>query len=529
MAAKEKPTRKWLQAHKERIDGVLEDLRTDSFSWVKETIPVYYSQGVLAADNDLGVEARLATGTLHEETLSILTENAIASFDQCVWTIGRTCNDVYRTLSLNSVVGSTIGYGTVKESAKILKDTLAEKGITGFKDRAGRNWNMASYAEMVSRTTTMQARLRGQWNEFVNHGEDLVRVSSHATKCSLCAPWEDRILSISGHSEQFDSIESAMAAGLFHPNCMHATSLYVDPREVKDAEKWMQETIAIQEQRKANPTGLSSEEQEELKKVRERFASTKIRPTRDWKEKAERRLYDAFSTLSEKIGIDAEKLLDKIDVALKEHLADGDLTIRIDAYHLTHVLHDGRFKSQFELAHSGGCYDPNFRSDIEKELMGYAKTATDPKNRPIYGAFVKNKTGQQIEDLENYGDCYVKINPAMRKNVTVCWGDSMDEAYRSKSAFPRPIDKPDWRCLPKCTAWQIEDEYNETKDIDSAIKNTIGKMGTGETNTYMEIQFHGRVTKGDILSIHNIEGDEELVSGLAYKYGIPFVSKEGFW
>jgi hypothetical protein len=118
-------------------------------------------------------------------------------------------------------------------------DEMEQKGIIGFVDKAGREWNIARYTEMLARTTVMNARNESKMNDWRLRGHDLVRVSSHETVCEKCKPWEGAVLSISGETKKYPSLAEAREAGLFHPNCQHSTGLFVDlddlDEEVPDA------------------------------------------------------------------------------------------------------------------------------------------------------------------------------------------------------------------------------------------------------------------------------------------------------
>jgi len=90
----------------------------------------------------------------------------------------------------------------------------------------------------VARTTTMEAHLQGTANRLVEQGHDLVKVSTHRGACELCQPWQGKILSITGKTEGYPTLEEAKAAGLFHPNCRHAYGLYIDlEKEIKEIEE----------------------------------------------------------------------------------------------------------------------------------------------------------------------------------------------------------------------------------------------------------------------------------------------------
>jgi len=222
----------------ENVNAILEDLRAGSRTWCERAIPRTYIAGAKSADAQLkavGVKSTVAGfGTIHQQAAQVLAEAAYKRFDEVALTIGRRADDIYRTLALENVRGSVIGYKTWEQVARNFRNELAEQGVTGFKDTADRQWNMRTYAEMVARTTTMECQLEGTKNRFLEHGYDLVVVSSHYNPCDKCKPWEGKVLSLTGKTEGYPTLEEAKAAKLFHPNCRHTFSLYVDlDKEIK--------------------------------------------------------------------------------------------------------------------------------------------------------------------------------------------------------------------------------------------------------------------------------------------------------
>jgi hypothetical protein len=221
----------YLAQMKQNIEAILQQLREGNRTWCSEAIPRVYSEGLKNADamlKDVGASTSAAFGAIHQQAAQVLAENAFQRFEDVVQVIGRQVNDIYRELALENVRGTVVGYDTWKQTARRFREQLAERGVTGFKDRAGKMWNMRTYTEMVARTTTMQAHLEGTANRLVEQGHDLVKVSTHRGACELCQPWQGKILSITGKTKGYPTLEEAKAAGLFHPNCRHAYGLYID-------------------------------------------------------------------------------------------------------------------------------------------------------------------------------------------------------------------------------------------------------------------------------------------------------------
>ena len=226
----------YLAAMKKNINQILEQLRAGSRTWCTEAIPRVYVQGATMADRmitEAGFEVTSGAGfgAIHQQAAQVLAENAFESLDNVAQAIGRRTEGIYRDLALENVRGAVTGYDTWKQAARNFREQLAERGVTGFKDRTGREWNMRSYSEMVARTTTMEAHNQGTINRLAESDFDLVIVSSHGGACKLCVPWESKVLSITGKTPGYPTLAEAKAAGLFHPNCAHAMSLYIDLEE----------------------------------------------------------------------------------------------------------------------------------------------------------------------------------------------------------------------------------------------------------------------------------------------------------
>lgn len=140
----------------------------------------------------------------------------------------RTTEDVYRQAVAEASSQVITGVDTRREAAQRVVNTLANQGISGFVDEAGRSWNISSYAEMATRSASGRAAIDGMASQLQENDKDLVIVSDHGGECELCRPWERQVLSLSGNSDKYPSLSEARSAGLFHPNCRHTINLYVE-------------------------------------------------------------------------------------------------------------------------------------------------------------------------------------------------------------------------------------------------------------------------------------------------------------
>lgn len=116
--------------------------------------------------------------------------------------------------------GSTLSYRRI-QAAQTALDDLASQGITGFTDKAGRQWDLASYVEMATRTAVSNAWDDMQAAIMTRSGLDLVKTGTHSTEgsCKLCVPWLNRELSLTGATPGYPTVDEAKAAGWRHPSC----------------------------------------------------------------------------------------------------------------------------------------------------------------------------------------------------------------------------------------------------------------------------------------------------------------------
>ncbi|MFJ2017238.1 phage minor capsid protein [Streptomyces nodosus] len=157
----------------------------------------------------------------------------------------RAVDDQYRAVIAEVSATPLLGAGTRRQATQDAMARFADRGITGFRDRAGRRWQLTSYAEMAVRTSVGRAATEAHMQTLTAHGMDLVMVSVAPRVCPLCRPWEGKVLSIgrtgagtvqAQHAtddartvavQVAGTLDEARGAGLQHPNCRHSVSAYL--------------------------------------------------------------------------------------------------------------------------------------------------------------------------------------------------------------------------------------------------------------------------------------------------------------
>lgn len=201
-----------------------------------------YMAGIDNAIDDL-VEAGLDRSTLQRAHISpaqALIREAELRLRSTHMAILRQTEDVYRQAVAEGARPAVGGAETRRQATQRILNNLADRGVSGFVDKAGRNWELSTYAEMTARTALGRAAIQGFIETAAANGNDLVIVSDSPEECELCRPWEGRVLSISGkragrvtmaggvQAPIAGSINDAIQAGLFHPNCTHRLTVFIE-------------------------------------------------------------------------------------------------------------------------------------------------------------------------------------------------------------------------------------------------------------------------------------------------------------
>ena len=152
----------------------------------------------------------------------------------------RAHEDLYQRAIGDSEALMQTGVIVRRDAVAQAVDRLITDGADRFEvqraDGTVSRWHLDSYVRMAGRTAALQASVEGQLDGMIARGKDLVVISDSPRECEKCAPWEGKLLSITGNTsigtevdghEVHGSIAEAVAAGLWHPNCTHRADPYV--------------------------------------------------------------------------------------------------------------------------------------------------------------------------------------------------------------------------------------------------------------------------------------------------------------
>lgn len=165
----------------------------------------------------------------------------------------RYANDQYRKIIFQSQVAASSGALTYEKAVDMAASDFLKKGINCITYSNGAVHNIVSYADMAVRTASKRAYLMGEGQKRQEWGISTVILNKRFNACPLCMPFEGKVLIDdvwSGGSSKdgpYPLMSSAMAAGLYHPNCKDKHSTYFEGISSKPESRYYEEKPVIKE------------------------------------------------------------------------------------------------------------------------------------------------------------------------------------------------------------------------------------------------------------------------------------------
>ncbi len=229
----------------QQVNVVLRNLIRESKVWTNSSIPRKYKKGVRKA-----IETFKSSGipsisyTKHEDMhmwqIETLVRNTNSDLTAANMFVGRSIRDNVRQITLDTIKDARLTGRSVNQIRQELKNRYIDNKITSIKTKNGRNISLDVYASMVARSVLTETENIAVMEHVKASGHDLVRMSSHATTCPICAPLQGRVYSITGDTEGYPALDVAFSGvhANIHPNCKHFLIPYFPERDVdKDETK----------------------------------------------------------------------------------------------------------------------------------------------------------------------------------------------------------------------------------------------------------------------------------------------------
>lgn len=358
---------KGIEEYKQRNKGRLGDYFSLIDEKIEEAIQRAYQTGMSDLEIELlnalrggfiPPEGGVTGGFFHpnDGKINALIDAVTNDMGKVESSILRYTDDAYRKIIYNVQMYYNMGAVSLDKAIDMATKAFLGSGISCIRYKNGAMVNIKSWAEMALRTANTRAALLGAAKKRDEYGIHLVKISSHATACPKCVPYQGNVyvddVYGSGTAEEsqqtgYPLLSSAVDGGLFHPNCRNGCSTYYEgisrpPRNTpEDVQK---EQIANYEKiQYENYCNRQAEKYSRLSKYafdKDNEQSYKAR-AKEWKKRAldiedKRALNDYISSKSyilnyklrnkEKLSASEMKTIKSIDRALeKMPLYSGNL------------------------------------------------------------------------------------------------------------------------------------------------------------------------------------------------------------
>lgn len=210
--------------------------------WVDRAMNAGYESGAIQAIIDLAdAETREQAKKLiklnsktNKDILKILKQTTYNDLLKMTNNTKQRVKDMLSRVVMEVMKGREIGIAVSdfsKEIIRQLKEQAMKEMDFAIIDRAGREWTVKAYSEMVARTKIRQAHLQGVETEALMRDANYGLISSHGTTCKLCMPWEGKIVKLRpdapGDFPLLSDVKSIPGkSSIFHPRCSHHVNVF---------------------------------------------------------------------------------------------------------------------------------------------------------------------------------------------------------------------------------------------------------------------------------------------------------------
>lgn len=338
------------------IDAMIFAARQEGGIEQEQKILRALKKGLKASKVSQGAEG--AFFRLNTRKLNALIKATKSDFSRAEKAMLRMSEDKYRQIIFNAQVYANTGAGTYEKAVDMATKDFLKAGINCIEYSNGARHTMKDYAKMAIQTASKRAYLTGEGEMRQSWGISTVIMNKRANACPKCLPFVGKILiddvwsGGKASDGPYPLMSSAMAAGLYHPNCKDVHTTYFPELDEEPDSKFTKE---------------------ELEQVKEDYKQ-------DQKQQYAGRMVEQFDRLS-KYSIDPDNK--KVYTARKEQWEN--------------VVANGQKNDIMESDLSTFKCKLRNDSDIEKEYYNILKEKFSHGNKAAKHLFAKYAGGETID------------------------------------------------------------------------------------------------------------------------------------
>ena len=182
---------------------------------------------------------------LNERKLGVLIKSVTNDFEKAEVAVLRRADDQYRKIIYAAQVYANTGAGSYEKAVDMATKDFLTKGIDCIEYKNGSRHSIKEYSRMAIRTANKRAQLHAEGDKRKEWGISTVIVHKRNGACPKCLPfvgkvfvddvWSGGVANDKGNTGkssvtgvQYPLLSTAIAAGLYHPNCKDGHSTYYE-------------------------------------------------------------------------------------------------------------------------------------------------------------------------------------------------------------------------------------------------------------------------------------------------------------
>ena len=212
------------------IDAMIFAARQEGGTEQEQKILRALKKGLKASKVSQGTEG--AFFRLNTRKLNALIKATKSDFNRAEKAMLRMSEDKYRQIIFNAQVYANTGAGTYEKAVDMATKDFLKAGINCIEYANGARHTMKDYAKMAIQTANKRAYLTGEGEMRQSWGISTVIMNKRANACPKCLPFVGKVLiddvwsGGKASDGPYPLMSSAMAAGLYHPNCKDIHTTY---------------------------------------------------------------------------------------------------------------------------------------------------------------------------------------------------------------------------------------------------------------------------------------------------------------
>lgn len=229
------------------IDAMIFTARQTGGTEQEQKILRALKKGLKASKVSQGTEG--AFFKLNTRKLNALIKATKSDFNRAEKAMLRMSEDKYRQIIFNAQVYANTGAGTYEKAVDMATKDFLKAGINCIEYANGARHTMKDYAKMAIQTANKRAYLTGEGEMRQSWGISTVIMNKRANACPKCLPFVGKVLiddvwsGGKASDGPYPLMSSAIAAGLYHPNCKDVHTTYFPELDEEPDSKFTKEEL----------------------------------------------------------------------------------------------------------------------------------------------------------------------------------------------------------------------------------------------------------------------------------------------